>query len=123
MINNYAKTMGVILVLVGIFGFIPSLTPNGMLFGMFMVDSMHNIIHLVSGAIFLAAGFSDNWELCKRVTLLFAIVYGLVTLLGFISPDKVVLGMHMNMADNVLHLAITASALIFGLQPRYAVPR
>lgn len=123
MITNYAKVIGVILLLVGILGFIPGIAPHGMLFNMFMVDGMHNVVHLVSGAIFLAAGFSENWELSRRVTLVFAVIYGLVTLLGFISPNNVVLGMHMNMADNVLHLAITASALIFGLQPRYAMPR
>jgi hypothetical protein len=57
------------------------------------------------------------------VTLVFAVIYALITLLGFISRDNIVLGMHMNMADNVLHLAITVTALLFGLQPRYAVPR
>ena len=123
MINNYAKVMGVILLVVGILGFIPGIAPHGMLFNLFMVDGMHNVVHLISGAVFLAAGFSNNWELSKRVTLVFAVIYGLVTVLGFISRDNIVMGMHMNMADNVLHLAITASALIFGLQPRYAIPR
>jgi hypothetical protein len=123
MINNYAKVMGVILLVVGILGFIPGITRHGMLFGIFMVDALHNIVHLISGAVFLAVGLSENWDSAKKVTLLFAAIYGLVTLMGFISPNHVVLGMPMNMADNVLHLAITASALLFGLQPRYAIHR
>jgi hypothetical protein len=123
MITNFAKVMGVILLLVGILGFIPGLAPHGMLFNLFQINALHNTVHLVSGAIFLAAGLSENWDVSRRITLVFAIIYGLITLMGFISRNGIVMGMPMNMADNVLHLAITASALLFGLQPRYAVPR
>jgi hypothetical protein len=43
-----------------------------------------------------------------------------VTIVGFLRPDGApVLGMPMNMADDVLHLAITVSALMFALPQRY----
>jgi hypothetical protein len=123
MILNYAKIMGLIFLTIGILGFIPGATPNDMLFGIFMVNPMHNVVHLLSGFVILAVGLSNNWELSRRVILAFAAIYGLITLLGFIIPSHVVMGMPMNMADNVLHLAITASALLFGLPERYALPR
>ena len=122
MVLNYAKVIGLIFLAIGILGYIPGVAPNGMLFGIFMINSVHNIVHLVSGLLFLAVGFSNNWDLARRVTLAFAAVYGLVTLMGFISPSHVVMGMPLNMADNVLHLAITVSALLFGLPQRYAMP-
>ncbi len=123
MITIFAKVMGLILLIVGILGFIPGLTPHGMLFGVFMVSEAHSVIHILSGLLFVAVGFSENWELARRVTLGFAIVYGLITVLGFMSSNNVVLGMPMNMADNVLHLTITVASLMFGLPQRYAMPR
>lgn len=123
MISTYAKVMGILLLLIGILGFIPGLTPHGMLFGLFLVSLMHNVIHLISGLIFIGVGFSENWELARRTTLAFAAIYGLITVMGFISPDSTVMGMPMNMADNVLHLVITVTALMFGLPQRYAMPR
>lgn len=123
MILNYAKVMGLIFLVLGILGFIPAAAPDGMLFGMFLVNGMHNAVHLLSGIVLLAAGLSNNWELARRVTLAFAAVYGIITVLGFVIPSHVVMGMPMNMADNVLHLAITATALLFGLPERYALPR
>jgi hypothetical protein len=122
-ISTYAKVIGVILLLIGILGFIPGLTPNDLLFGMFLVSPMHNVIHMISGLIFVGVGFSENWELARKTTLAFAAIYGLITVLGFISPDSTVMGMPMNMADNVLHLVITVTALMFGLPQRYAMPR
>ena len=123
MILNYAKVMGLIFLVLGILGFVPGTAPDHMLFGIFMVNPAHNIIHLLSGVVLLGAGLSNRWELARRVTLSFAAIYGIVTLLGFISPSHVVMGIPMNMADNVLHLAITATALLFGLPERYALPR
>lgn len=123
MINTYAKVMGGILFLIGILGFVPAFTPDGMLFGVFMVDTMHNIFHMISGLVLFVVGLSENWDLAKKVTLLFAAIYGIVTIMGFLSPDNIVMGMRMNMADDVLHLGITASALLFGLQQRYPMYR
>lgn len=115
MVNIYAKVVGALLFIVGILGGIPAFAPDGMLFGVFMVDTVHNLFHLISGLVLLAAGFGVQWELSRRLVLGFAIVYGLLTLAGFLSPAGRVLGMQFNMADNVLHLTLTATALMFAL--------
>lgn len=120
MVTTFAKVLGFFFLLIGILGFVPAATPDHMLFGIFMTDTPHNIVHLLSGVILLAVGFSENWELTRRVVLLFAAVYGLVTVLGFFTPDGgTVMGLHMNMADDVLHLAITVTALMFALPQQY----
>lgn len=121
MLTHFAKVLGIILLVVGILGFIPGITPNHMLMGIFMVDSMHNIVHIVSGLLIAAVGFSDNFDLTRKVLLLFAVIYGLVTIIGFIRPDGApVLGMHMNLADDILHLAITVATLLVALPQRTA---
>ncbi len=115
MVDHYAKIAGLVLFLVGVLGGIPAFAPHGMLFGIFRVDSFHNLFHLISGLTLVAVGFSENWELSRRVVLMIAAIYGLLTVVGFLAPQGTVLGMHMNMADNVLHLTITAMSLVFAL--------
>ncbi len=120
MIQIYAKILGLLLMAAGILGYVPALAPNHMLFGLFMVDPMHNILHLVSGFIIAAVGFSNNWELCRKVLLLFATIYALLTVVGFTQPDgALIFGMPMNMSDDVLHLAITVFTLLVALPQRY----
>ena len=115
MVNIYAKVAGLTLFVIGVLGGIPSIAPNGMLFGIFMVDSYHNLFHILSGLVLLAAGMSANWDVSRRIVLFFAAVYGLLTVMGFLSPHGIVFGMPMNMADNVLHLTVTAMSLVFAL--------
>jgi hypothetical protein len=115
MVNTYAKILGALLFIAGILGGIPAFAPDGMLFGVFMVDTVHNLFHLISGLVLLVAGFGVQWEVSRRIVLGFALVYGLLTLAGFLAPEGRVLGMHFNMADNVLHLTFTATALMFAL--------
>lgn len=118
MVYTYAKVAGLILFVIGILGGVSWFAPNGMLFGIFMVNPLHNLLHALTGLIFLAVGFSGQWDLARRTVLLFAAFYGLLTVLGFLSPQGIVLGMRMNMADNVLHLTITALSLMFALPVR-----
>lgn len=115
MVNAYAKVAGLVLFLVGVLGGIPLFTPDDYLFGIFLVDPFHNLFHVLSGLILLAVGFSGNWATSRRVVLSFAAIYGFLTVLGFLAPEGIVLGMPMNMADNVLHLTITSMSLVFAL--------
>ena len=39
----------------GILGFVPGVIKDGMYFGIFMVNTPHNILHIASGTIFLIA--------------------------------------------------------------------
>lgn len=92
----------------------PALTPDNNLLGIFRVDTLHNLIHLLSGAAALAAAYTSA-RASRLYFQVFGIVYGLVTLLGLMSGESNILGLVANnMADVVLHAAITAGALYFG---------
>ncbi|MDB5168359.1 MAG: rane protein, partial [Candidatus Saccharibacteria bacterium] len=81
--------------------------------GIFEVNGVHNVIHLVSGIAALLA--SKTYRYSKLYFQVFGIVYGLVTLLGIFSGDNAILGIVAhNVADIFLHLIITAAALYFG---------
>lgn len=101
--------LGLVLTLAGIAGFFVS----GMLL-MFEVNTTHNIVHLASGLIGLFA-FNSSQSASRTFLILFGLVYGAVTILGFTMGGDI-LGLFMvNDADNWLHLAIAAVCLLVGL--------
>jgi hypothetical protein len=119
--NNLAKTyanlLGAVLTLVGILGFIGTLTPNlsgtstPALLGIFAINPIHNVIHLASGVVGLAAANTAGGRYARLFAGVFGTVYGLVTVVGFIQGTTVLGLIPVNLADNVLHVAIAASAL------------
>ena len=116
MAKQFCRTLGIILLIIGFLGYIPGLAPDGHLFGIFMVDAVHNMIHVLSGLILVGVGYSGTEHTARNTSLAFGIVYGLVTLLGFIGGGTVLGLIMVNMADNILHLLISVSALAVGLR-------
>lgn len=107
-----AFLFGIAFIFAGICGFIPSLSPNGYLFSIFEVDTMHNIVHLVSGIIALIAASKASYA--KSYFIIFGFIYAIVTILGFAHGGDILGIMHVNMADNFLHLVIAIIALFLG---------
>jgi hypothetical protein len=114
MVQKLAWVFGVVFVLIGILGFVPSVTsPDGLLLGIFQVDPMHNIIHLISGLIAIAAAWGSG-EYARLYFKVFGVAYGIVTVIGFVQGTTILNLMPVNMADNVLHLIIAVAALWIG---------
>ena len=110
--KTYALVLGAVLTLIGILGFIPVFAPRGYLFGIFAIDPVHNIVHLISGIVGLAAGLSPFARYARWYALAFGIIYALVTIIGFVQRTTVLGLFRVNGADNVLHLLIAVSALV-----------
>jgi hypothetical protein len=106
--KNIYLVLGAVLVLVGVLGFV---LPSPLL-GIFEVNTLHNVIHLASGALTLIAAMQGigAMRLWGRI---FGLVYVLVGIIGFVMPDMFGL-MHLNMADNLLHLGLAAIFLYVG---------
>ncbi|MCW2959828.1 MAG: hypothetical protein JWM25_2008 [Thermoleophilia bacterium] len=105
----YSQVFGVVLTLVGILGLFVTTSQDNVesLLG-FDVNLTHNFVHIASGLLGLAAGFTAL--LSARVFALgFGLVYTALAVWGFAAGDGFdpfgILG-NVNMADNVLHLAI-----------------
>ena len=114
MIKAIAIIYGLVFVALGILGFLPQFTQNEMLFGMFQVNLVHNVIHLATGVIALWVGFS-NASACRIFFQVFGILYLLVSALGFYYGNQMLLGMIANnTADSWLHLLIAVVTLYFG---------
>ena len=116
MARTFALVLGVVMLLVGILGYV--LNPaGGLLLGVFAVDSVHNAIHLLTGIAAVAAAFMGWARLFCQV---FGVVYLLVGVLGLVATDSsgMLLGiLHNNMADTILHLAIGGAAAFVGFVP------
>lgn len=114
MLKTIAILYGIVFVVGGILGFIPSATPNGLLFGVFHVNALHNVIHLLTGVIAFIVGFSGA-NASRTFFQVFGIIYAIVALLGFFYVDRDIIGiMANNMADTWLHVLIAVISLILG---------
>ncbi len=115
----FALVVGAVLVLVGIVGFVASSSfgtgspPEGDKLIFFLVNGWHNIVHLASGLFLLAV--SPKHAAAKSGVLAFGIIYLVVTIYGFVDGNDILTLLPINAADNVLHLALTALALVVGL--------
>jgi len=108
-----ALVIGVVFLIVGILGLIID-TTSGSLLG-FQVDLVHNLVHLLTGIVPLAAAFG-GWA--RRFNQVFGIIYLLVGIAGLFPflyfGDKLLGIMAVNGADNVLHLVVGIVAAAVG---------
>jgi hypothetical protein len=118
----YSLVFGATLLLVGLLGFIAESSfdagsnVDGSNFILFEVNGWHNLVHIASGLVGLALWRSLAGA--RYFALGFGLVYGIVTLWGFIDGNDVLGLIPVNAADNVLHLAISALGIAAGLASR-----
>lgn len=134
--RTFALIYGVVFLATGVAGFIPALVtpgaevppgsagmetphmPNvGLLFGLFPVNAMHNVVHLIFGLWGLAASRSARaaWIYACGV----AAIYLILALMGIASGLQTMFGLvPLYGADVFLHLALGAGALVFAITGR-----
>jgi len=129
--QGYCLGAGLVLALVGILGFLADASfdtsastdgdrlgnADGALQGDgflgFEVNGWHNIVHLLSGLVLLAA-FRRRGP-AKAVALGFGVVYGIVAIIGLIDGNDVLGLIPINGPDNILHLALSALGIVAAL--------
>jgi hypothetical protein len=82
---------GVVFLLLSIVGFISpggmamTVDPPGMLLGMFPVNMLHNVVHLLFGIWGLAA--SRSWSGAKSYAQIGGVIYLILALCGYFAPN------------------------------------
>lgn len=104
MAKNWAIIFGVVFVIVGLLGFVGGAGIVGAN-GVFVTDTVHDLVHLLSGLVILIVAFSAP-QSSSSVLKVFGIVYLVVTLLGFFMTSPLLGIMAYNGADNWLHLVL-----------------
>jgi len=85
----------------------------------FSVNTLHNVVHLASGALALIA-VAAGYGLARLYLIVFGLIYALVTVAGFANIQQVVTLLHLNPPDNYLHAAIAIVCLTVGLGAKRA---
>ncbi|HKW35903.1 MAG TPA: hypothetical protein VJN92_23065 [Candidatus Acidoferrum sp.] len=106
----YIVLSGFILVIVGVVGFFRHKMFN------LTFPPTHNLFHLVSGVIALAAGFGKNPAGPRRCGLVFGSIYTLVAVAGFLGlHDLGSIQLGLNLHFNFIHLGVGLLSVLAGL--------
>jgi hypothetical protein len=117
MLRTIGLAFGVIFVLAGLAGYVPALTPEGKLLGVFAVNGAHNIVHILTGVIAIAIALASPANMATFFKV-FGVVYALVAVLGFFAGEAPLLGIIAhNTADMWLHIVVAAASLWLGFRP------
>ena len=111
----YCTIVGAALLLVGVLGFAADggfdtgSGIDGDTFLGFEVNGWHNLVHIASGLLLLAA--ANTRPTAKTVLYVFGALYAFVTLWGLVDGDEVFNLIPVNPADNILHLVLAITSI------------
>lgn len=135
MARTFAMVFGLIFLVVGVLGFVPqamqpppagheglTMTQNhGMLLGLFHVNMVHNVVHILIGlwGLMSAGRFASAVTFCKGL----AVVYALLAVLGLFPQTSMLFGMAPLEGNNVfLHAGVALLAAIVGWSAKEEAP-
>ncbi len=124
--QSLSTLLGLALIAFGVAGFIPSLTTNStdlansgpdsqaLVFGLYQVSVLHNLLHIVSGVLALMA--ANGPRIAKTFLLLGGLGYLALTAYGFsidLASDDNVLSLNQN--GNWLHFGVGIAMMLMGV--------
>lgn len=133
--RTFALVMGIAFLAIGILGFVPRLVvmppdqpalkveiAHGLLFGLFPVNAIHNLVHLAFGiwGVVVWRDFAASRTYARSV----AVIYAVLAVLGLIPGLDTLFGVvPLHGHDIWLHAVIAAASAYFGFVPVAAVER
>lgn len=117
-----ALAIGIIFIVVGLLGFIDNPIVGSSEKAIFHADTVHNLVHIVSGVLFVLVAMAAPAS-ASTVMVIFGIVYLLIGILGITSVGengmtKLLGFLHVNAADNYLHIALGIVIALAGIVTR-----
>jgi hypothetical protein len=121
--KGYAALVGVVLVVIGLLGFIgnpivgdPANNP------LFVTGTIHNIVHLATGLLALYIAYMLTGLNQANALIGFGALYIVILVLTFVSPNLFgILGnasYNVNMPDHLLHAALGVASIAVGYMAR-----
>lgn len=105
LVQRITLAFGIVYAAVGVLGFIPGITVpsahpgHGLLLGIFAVNTIHNLAHLLLGGVLIWGGLGPDRAV--TVNRVMAAVFMVLTVASFIAP--IVEGVALNPPDTILH--------------------
>jgi hypothetical protein len=120
-----ALLIGIIFIAVGLLGFIDNPIVGTSENAIFHADTVHNMVHIISGVLFVLVAMAAPGA-TGGFLILFGIVYLAIGVIGLVSfggegMGKVLGFLHVNGADNYLHIALGVVILLAGLATKRRV--
>ena len=132
-VGTLAVVFGIVFLLVGVLGFFAAPPPadalpltmdhgHGMALGLFPVNTLHNVVHLLFGILGLVA--SRGMLMSARAFFqTLAVAYALLALLGIIPATQTTFGLIPVYGNDVwLHALIAVAAGVVGFTNIFALP-
>jgi len=115
MAQKILAIMGALLVFLGIVGFIPGVTSEAKLLGLFSAaENTLSAIHLVAGIIALLFSRFDTTKAAMLAKIL-GLFFAVIAVIGLIQGEAVLGLFAVNLADNLFHVALAILFLVAGL--------
>ncbi|NAS23903.1 DUF4383 domain-containing protein [Herbidospora sp. NEAU-GS84] len=125
-LQQASLAVGVVFLIVGILGFIPGITTQynsmgaaghesmAMLFGLFQVSVLHNIVHLIFGVAGIA--MARTWDSARLFLIGGGIIYLILWVYGLIvSQESAANFVPLNTADDWLHFVLGVVMIALGV--------
>jgi len=110
-----AVLIGIVLIFIGVAGFVPTFTPDGKLFNYFTPSALHNIIHIITGVIAIMAATKESTA--RLYFQVVGIIYIAAAVWGFWKGGDLYI-MQVTLADNIFHVVFGVIALLIGFGKR-----
>jgi hypothetical protein len=104
MAKTYAQVVGVVLIVIGLLGFIASDLMAGLLGA--APSLVHNVIHMATGLFGAYFGFLAA-SAARSFAQVFGVIYTVIALLGLVAPAVLIgIGIEVTAMYNVIHLVV-----------------
>jgi hypothetical protein len=118
--------IGVVFIAVGLLGFVDNPIIGDSDDAIFHADTLHNLVHIISGSLLVLVALAAPAS-ASMVLIVFGVVYAIIGIVGFLSigsegMGKVLGFLHVNGADNFLHIALGVIIFISGVASRKVRP-
>ena|SRR5688572_7641482 len=121
-----ALVFGLVFIAIGLLGFVDNPIVGTSEKAIFHADQTHNIVHIVSGALFVLIALAAPGA-AAGFLILFGLVYLAIGVVGIVTIGKEgmtkLMGfLHVNAADNYLHVALGIVIFLVGVAARRPRP-
>jgi hypothetical protein len=116
---SWAALAGIVLVAAGLFGFLNTSIAGNAPGALLQVDTIHNVVHLVTGLLALYIAFGLKGEQQVNAVIGFGILYVIIFVAVLLSPTLFgIFSVAANAPLHVIHAAVAVVSLAVGYMAR-----